>query len=70
VSLSVGPCLVLKVKVTKANSSAAGMTITDSKQRVAVFDLLESLHYKSGWPGQSLGEELKQIWEQLDQTEG
>lgn len=46
------------------------MTITDGKQRDAVLKLLEQFQYKSGWPGKSLGEELKQIWDRSDQAEG
>lgn len=45
------------------------MTITDTREREVVLQLLDRFRRKSGWPGQSLGEELKQIWDHSDQEE-
>lgn len=57
-------------EIVVADTSEAGMTITDTKQREVVLKLLEQFQHKSGWPGQSLGEEMKQIWDRSDQAEG
>ncbi|KAL7757128.1 hypothetical protein ACKLNR_014121 [Fusarium oxysporum f. sp. zingiberi] len=40
----------------------AGMVIEDPNQRSAVLDILDTCSRRAGWPGYSLGRELKEIW--------
>lgn len=42
--------------------NAAGMVVETPSQRAAVLDVLETCSRQSGWPGYSLGSELKAIW--------
>ncbi|KAI8722811.1 hypothetical protein NCS52_00426000 [Fusarium sp. LHS14.1] len=40
----------------------AGMVIEDDTQRDAVLEYLDTCNKRAGWPGYSLGRELKDIW--------
>ncbi|KAL5584342.1 hypothetical protein FOVSG1_013731 [Fusarium oxysporum f. sp. vasinfectum] len=40
----------------------AGMVVEDPDQRVAILDILDTCSRRAGWPGYSLGRELKEIW--------
>ncbi|KAH7268968.1 uncharacterized protein BKA55DRAFT_587823 [Fusarium redolens] len=40
----------------------AGMVVEDPEQRSAILDILDTCSRRAGWPGYSLGRELKEIW--------
>ncbi|KAL2822021.1 fungal-specific transcription factor domain-containing protein [Aspergillus granulosus] len=47
----------------------AGMFTQDSRSRECILDLLESCRQRTGWPVQSFGTELKQIWKTFNSHE-
>jgi hypothetical protein len=40
----------------------AGTVVQDPEQRSAIVDILDTCSRRAGWPGYSLGRELKEIW--------
>lgn len=42
---------------------AAGMCVQDTRQRETVLHMLDSYRQRTGWPSESLGEELQAFWE-------